>query len=332
VPHPLTFWPLPIQSTPQTTQTVHVHSVDAPVPPEGLEEAFNARGTTTTPAALFDAVGASTTTPAALRIPNSTLTLAVVIPLVALLIPLVAWAVYKTILVRRRAASLAAPTPVSPTPLIASIRVVAVTEVPVRFEEDETMRKVHDFWSPISPGPPELHVEYKNLEVAIGSAVNPATTHLPLLARDASGFFCDLDYTPATPRAGGPEYTLRSPSVDRDTSPASPEVEHTDEAAYQDRASTVAVVDEGGICSSPSTPKSVRTMCTLTSISSSLSLHPFETPTKAIRRQVMTLEPVPVIKVIEATPERSERKPQGYTQRFNSRAITPRQARLQNLI
>ena len=303
--------------------------MDALIPLGGLFEThstFSAPSTATTETTLLDAVGVSKMTPAALWIPASVITLAVVIPLVA-------WTAYKTILTRCRAASLTAPSPVSPTPLIASIRVVAVTEIPAKFEEDKTMRSVRVFWSPISPGPPELHVEYKNLDVAIGTAVDPTTTRLPLLARDASGFFYDSDHSPATPSAGMTEYTLKSPpSVDLDASAAAHEAESTDEAVHHGRFSTILVVNEGAVCTPPSTPKSARTMCTLTSASNSLSLHSLEAPTKAIRRQVTTSEQIPVIRIIGATPERAEKKPQRYAQRFNSRAITPRQVRLQNMI
>jgi len=157
-----------------------MHLRDAQLPPEGLFAAHSASGMTTNAVTLLDAVGTTTATPSTPQTFKGSLALAIFIPLVAVVISLVSWAAYKTI-VRRRADSPVTPTPVSPTPLIASIRVVAVTEVPAKFEEDETMRKVRDFWSPISPGPPELHVEYKNMEVAIGTAVDPATTHLPLL-------------------------------------------------------------------------------------------------------------------------------------------------------
>jgi len=299
------------------------------LPSEGLFETHSASSAPT----LLNAVGASTTTPATPWTSKGALALAVVIPLVVVVILLVAWVAYKATLVRRRADSLATPTPVSPTPLIANIRVVAVTEIPAKFEGDETMRRVRDFWSPISPGPPELHVEYKNLEVAIGTAVDPTATHLPLLARDESGFFYDSDHPP-TPGSDITEYTLRSPSsVDRDASSAASEAGHVEDVAHHGHILTNPVVDNGGVCTRPSTPISVRTVCTLTSIGSSLSLSTLETP-KANRRQRPVLEAanqIPVIRIIEATPERPE-KLCGYVQRFNSRAITTRQARLQNLI
>jgi hypothetical protein len=208
------------------------------MPPEGLFEGHSTSSApdtnTTTATALLDAVDASTTTPAALWIPTKITILAVVIPLIALVVPLV---VYKTIIGRRRAASLAASAPMSPTPLISSIRVVAVTEVPAKFEQDEAMKSVRDFWSPISPGPPELHVEYKNLEVAIGTVVNPATTHLPLLARDASGFFYDSDHPPATSSTGTTGHTLKGPpSVDRDAPDAVPDAEPVDDASSSPRS------------------------------------------------------------------------------------------------
>jgi hypothetical protein len=286
---------------------------------------------TTNAATLLGAVGASTTPPDTFWASKGALTLAVVIPLVIVVISLVSWIGYKRTLVRRRVASLAAATPVSPTPLIASIRVVAVTEVPAKFEEDQTMRKVRDFWSPISPGPPELHVEYKNLEVAIGTAVDPTATRLPLLARDASGFFYDSDH-PSTPSSDVTEKTLSSSSsVDRDASSASPEAEPVEDVAHHGHNPTNPVVGNGGACTRPSTPISVRTVCTLTSIS---SVNTLETPKGANHRQrpvLGTVNQIPVIRIIEATPERSE-KLYGYTQRFNSRAITTRQARLQNLI
>ena len=313
---------LSIQSAPETTQTVYIHSMDALVRPEGLFETPSASRATMTPAALLGTVDASTTAPAAISISKSAIALAVIIPLVALVISLVAWTARKT---RRRAASLAAPTPVSPQPLITSIRVVAVTEVPAKVEEDKTMRSVRDFWSPISPGPPELHVEYKNLEVAIGTAVDPVTTHLALLPRDESGFFYDSDHPPASPGTGNVEYTLKSPPpVDRDVSDT-PEAGHADEASHHEPISMVPVVDNAEIRTPPQTPK----------LSSSPDLHSLETPKKGSRGQrsvLGTANQVPVIRIIEATPERSEKKSQGYSQRFNSRAITPRQARLQNLI
>jgi hypothetical protein len=322
------FQPLSIQIASQATQTPYIHSIDTIVPPASLLEtrpASSAPGTTT---ALLSIVSGSTTTPSQLWVPVCVLVLIVVVPLVILV-------AYKAVLAHRRAASFATPSPVSPTPLITNIRVVAVTEVPARFEGDETMRSVRDFWSPISPGLPELHVEYKNMEVEIGTAVDPATTHLPLLARNTSGFFYDLDHVPATPRAGTTEYTPRSPpSVGLDGPAAAPEDEPTDQADHE-RISTVPVLNEEGICTPPSTPNSVRTMCTLTSVSSSLSLYALETPTKASRRQrsvLGTANGIPVIRIIEATPERYEKKAQGYVQRFNSRAITPKQAKLQNLI
>jgi hypothetical protein len=311
--------------------------MDALLPPVGLFETFSvssAPGTTPTAVTLLDAVVASTTTPATFWTSKGALTLAVAIPLVAVVILLIAWAAYRTTLTRRRTNSLATPTPLSPTPLIASIRVVAVTEVPAKFEEDETMRKVGDFWSPISPGPPELHVEYKNLEVAIGTAVDPATTHLPLLARDASGFFYDSDHQTATTGSDITEYTLKNPPVDQGASPAAPEAEHVEDVAHHKHISTIPVVDDGGVCTRPSTPISVRTVCTLTTISSSLSLNSIETTKGAshCKRPVLgAANQIPVIRIIEATPERSE-KLYGLAQRFNSRAITQRQARLQNLI
>jgi hypothetical protein len=76
----------------------------------------------------------------------------------------------------------------------------------------------------------------------------------------------------------------------------------------------------------------VRTICTLTSVGSSLSLQSLEEASRDQRSVLATANQIPVIKITEATPERFEKKPQGYAQRFNSRAITPRQARLQNLI
>ena len=311
-----------------------MHLRDAQLTPEGLFAAHSASSMTTTAVTLLDVVGKSTTTPSTPQTFKGFLTFAIVIPLVAVVISLVAWATYKTI-VRRRADSQATLTPVSPTPLIASIRVVAVTEVPAKFEEDETMRKVRDFWSPISPGPPELHVEYKNMEVAIGTAVNPATTHLPLLARDASGFFYDSDHPSASPGSDTSEDTLRSPSsVDGDASPTPPEVENVENVVHHKHIATVPVVDDEGVCARPSTPISVRTVCTLTSVSSSLSLNSLETSKGAghCQRSVLGMaNQIPVIRITEATPERSE-KLYGLAQRFNSRAITPRQARLQNLI
>lgn len=302
--------------------------------PEGLFAAHSASGMITTAATLLNAAGTSTTTPSTPQTSNVSLTLALVIPLVAVVISLVAWAAYKTI-VRRRVDSLPTPTPVSPTPLIASIRVVAVTEVPAKFEEDETMRRVRDFWSPISPGPPELHVEYKNMEVEIGTAVDPGTTHLPLLARDASGFFYDSEHPPSTPGSDTSDSTLRSPSsMDGDASPATPEAEIAEGVVHHKQIPTVPVVDDKGVSTRPSTPISVRTVCTLTSISSSLSLNSLETSKGAshCQRPVLGMaNQIPVIRITEATPERSE-KLCGFAQRFNSRAITPRQAKLQNLI
>lgn len=321
---------------PQTTQTVQIHSIAALLPHEGVFEthsASSAPSMITTAATLLDAVGASTTTPATLWTSKGALALAVVIPLVVVVIPLIAWVAYKMNLVPRRIDSLTAPTPVSPTPLIANIRVVAVTEVPAKFEEDETMRGVRDFWSPISPGPPELHVEYKNLEVAIGTAVDPTATHLPLLARDASGFFYDSEH-PVAPGSDIAGYTLRSPSVDRDASSAASEAGHVEDVTHHEHIPTNPVVDNGGVCTRPSTPISVRTVCTLTSISSSPSLNSLETPKGAdhFQRTVLgAVNQIPMIRITEATPERSE-KLCGHAQRFNSRAITPRQARLQNLI
>lgn len=327
------FGSLSIQMAPQTTQTVHVHSIDALLPHGGLFETRSASSDPSMTTTLLDAIGASTMTPATLWASKGALALAVIIPLVAVVIPLIAWFAYKTNLVPRRTDSLAAPTPVSPTPLIANIRVVAVTEVPAKFEEDETMRGVRDFWSPISPGPPELHVEYKNMDTAIGTAVNPTATHLPLLARDASGFFYDSDH-PAALGSDIAGYTLRSPSVDQDASSAAPEAGRVEDVAHHEHIPTNSVVDNRGVCTRPSTPISVRTVCTLTSISSSSSLNSLETPKEADHFQrtvLVTVNQIPVIRITEATPERSE-KLCGHAQRFNSRAITPRQARLQNLI
>ena len=298
--------------------------------PEGLFETHStssAPSTTTTEATLLDTVGVSKTTPVTLWILASVITLAIVTSLVA-------WTAYKMIIGRRRAASFMAPSSVSPTPLITNIRVVAVTEVPAKFEEDETMKSVRDFWSPISPGPPELHVEYKNLDISIGTVVDPTTTRLPLLARDASGFFYDSDHLPATQSAGMTECTLKGPpSSDLGVSTPAPEAELTDEAAHHTRISVAPVMEERGVGTPPSTSKSVRTMCTLTSISS-LSMHSVETPTEASSGQrsvLATVNRIPVIRIIEASPERSE-KAHGCAHRFNSRAITPKQARLQNLI
>ena len=313
--------------------------MDALVRPEGFFEtrsASSAPGVTTTPATLLATDSASTTTPAALQISKGTIILAVVITLVALVIPLVVWAAYKKILARRRAASSPAPTPVSPMPLLASVRVVAATEVPAKFKEDQTMKSVRDFWSPISPGPPELHVEYKNLEVPIGTTVDPATTHLPLLTRDTSGFFYDSDHQPATPSTDTSEYTLKTPpSVNQGASPAAPEAQAVDQTPHHGGITTVPVVNDGGGCTRPSTPTSVRTVCTLASVSSSLSLHQVETPKEHSHSQrsvLGTVNWVPAIQIVEPTPEPAEKKLQGYAQRFNSRALTPKQAKLQNLI
>ena len=299
------------------------HSIDALTPPESVIETRSASNGSTT-----------TTTPVAPEISRSTLTLAVVIPLVALFITLTAWVAYKMILARRRAAFLMAPTPVSPTPLITGIRAVTVTGVPAK-DVDEGMKSAHRFWSPVSPGSPDLRAEYKNLGVAMGKTLDPATVHLPLVVRDASGFFYDSDHPPTTPSTGITKYTLSPPSVDRDAPSAAPGAEPTSAAAHHERISTIPVVDEEGSCTRPSTPKSVRTICTLTSVTSSLSLHSLETQKEASRYQrpvLSTVNQIPVIKIVEATPERIEKERQGYVQRFNSRAITPRQARLQNLI
>ena len=329
------FWPLPIQTVTETTQTIKVYSIDARMPPEGLFEGHSTSSAphTTTAAALLDTVGAPTKTPAALRIPTGVIILAVVIPLVALAVLLVA---YKTIIACRRASSLTTATTIPPMPLIASIRVVAVTEVPAKIEQDKAMKSVRDFWSPISPGPPELHVDYKNLEVAVGTTVDPATTRLPLLTRDASGFFYDSDHLPATTSTGITEYALKGPPpVDRDASSAAPETEPVDEIAHHKPISAVSVIDDRELCSRPSTPKSVRrTVCTLKSISSSPKLRSLETATEAAhypRPVLRTVNRVPVIRIIKATPEQSE-KGDGYTQQFNSRTITPRQERIQDPI
>ena len=293
--------------------------MDAITPPESLFEARSASN------------GSSTTTSSAPRISSSTLALAVVIPLVALFIALAAWVAYKTILVRRRSPAFMTLAPVSPTPLIMSTRVVPVIGVPAK-SEDERMKSARGFWSPVSPGPPDLRVEYKNLGVAIGTTLDPATTHFQLRGCDASGFFYDSDHPPATPSTGMTKYTLSPPFVGHNPLSAAPGAEPTDTATHHERISTIPVVEEGGLCTRPSTPKSVRTICTLTSVSSSLSLHSPETPKGHQRSVLATANRVPVIKIVEATPERFEKESQGYVQRFNSRAITPRQARLQNLI
>jgi hypothetical protein len=188
--------------------------------------------------------------------------------MLTLVVPLVAWTIYKTVLVHWRAASCAAPAPVFPAP---HIYVIATTEVLAKFEGDETMGSVRDFWSPISPGPPGLHVKYKNLEVVIGTAVDPATTHLPLLTRDTSRFFYDSDHSPVTPSAGITTYTLRSTlSAVWDAL--------TNQTAHHECTSATPAMNEADTRTPLSTPESVRTVCTL-------SLHPLETPTKATCRQ-----------------------------------------------
>ena len=316
---PLTFWLRSVQKALKSTQTASVHSVDPLTPPESLFEARSASKDSN-----------MTTTPSA-PISRTTLALAVVIPLVALLAALAAWVAYKTILVRRRSPPFMTPTPVSPMPLIMNTRAVPVIDVSAK-SEDERMKSVRGFWSPVSPGSPDLRVEYKNLSVAVGTTLGPPTTHLPLVGRDASGFFYNSDHPRATPSTGITKYTLSPPSSDHDPSSAASGAEPTDAAVHHELISTIPVVDEGGACTRPSTPESVRTICTLTSVSSSLSLQSLETP-KGHRRPVLaTANQVPVIKIVEATPERFEKERQGFVQRFNSRAISPRQARLQNLI
>ena len=122
--------------------------------------------------------------------------------------------------------------------------------------------------------------------------------------------------------------------MDGDASPATPEAEIAEGVVHHKQIPTVPVVDDKGVSTRPSTPISVRTVCTLTSISSSLSLNSLETSKGAshCQRPVLGMaNQIPVIRITEATPERSE-KLCGFAQRFNSRAITPRQAKLQNLI
>ena len=293
--------------------------MDALTPHESLFEARSASNDSNT-----------TTTPSA-PISRSTLALAVVIPLVALFAALAAWVVYKTIRVRRRSPPFMTPTPVSPTPLIMSTRAVPVIEVPAK-SEDARMKSVRSFWSPVSAGSPDLRVEYKNPGVAIGTALDPTTTHLPLVGRNASGFFYNSEPPPANPSTVITKYTLSHPSLNHDSSSAASGTEPTNAAAHHEPVSTIPVVDEGGVCTRPSTPESVRTICTLTSVSSSLSLRSLKTPKGHQRPVLATANQVPVIKIVEATPERFEKERQGFVQRFNSRAISPRQARLQNLI
>jgi len=144
----------------------------------------------------------------------------------------------------------------------------------------------------------------------------------PLLARDASSCLYDSGHPPATPSADITEYTLRDPPIDRGASPpAAPNAGSIDEATHHERTSTVPVLDNERLCALPPAPKSVRTVCMLTSISSSLSLNSLEMPTQASHCQYMVLEAANRIPAIRTIMEQSKKVP-SYARRFNWRAIT----------